>query len=154
MKDEPIISEDDYKYLSEAKSIEDFNNRITDINNGLEYALNTESAKKILRDTHFLNKDGSINMVLYKEVIAEIYENKDEDEKNYISDDDYLVHESFYQGAEEIYYHIKGGVMGKSVHLAKKVNRKNAENLRSAAKVEEGSIASGIQKIIKIFRGR
>ncbi|MDN0189202.1 hypothetical protein P6439_13910 [Staphylococcus arlettae] len=124
MKDEPIISEDDYKYLSEAKSIEDFNNRITDINNGLEYALNTESAKKILRDTHFLNKDGSINMALYKEVIAEIYENKDEDEKNYISEDDYLVHESFYQGAEEIYYHIKGGVMGKSVHLAKRVNRK------------------------------
>lgn len=154
MKDEPIISEDDYKYLSEAKSIEDFNNRITDINNGLEYALNTESAKKILRDTHFLNKDGSINMVLYKEVIAEIYEIKDEDEKNYISDDDYLVHESFYQGAEEIYYHIKGGAMGKSVHLAKRVNRKNTENLRSAAKVEEGSIASGIQKLIKIFRGR
>lgn len=154
MKDEPIISEDDYKYLSEAKSIEDFNNRITDINNGLEYALNTESAKKILRDTRFLNQDGSIDIVLYKEVIAEIYENKDEDEKNYISDDDYLVHESFYQGAEEIYYHIKGGVMGKSVHFAKRVNRKNAENLRSAAKVEEGSIASGIQKLINVFRGR
>lgn len=154
MKDEPIISEEDYKYLSEAKSIEDFNNRITDINNGLEYALNTESAKRILRDTHFLNKDGSINMALYKEVIAEIYENKDEDEKNYISEDDYMVHESFYQGAEEIYYHIKGGVMGKSVHLAKRVNRKNAENFRSAAKVEEGSIASGIQKLMKIFRGQ
>lgn len=154
MDNEPTISEDDYKYLVEAKSLEDFNNRITDIDNGLEYALNTESAKTILKGTSFLNKDNSVNIKLYKEVIADIYEVKDLENDKYISDNDYLVHESFYQGAEEIYYNIKGGVTGKAVHLAKKVNRKNAENFRSAAKVEEGSIASGIQKIIKILRGR
>lgn len=153
MKDEPKLNEDDYKFITEAKTLGEFQDRISNIDNGLEYVLDTRAAKEVMRDTKFLDEDGDIDIETYELALSNVYESEESLGETYQSEDDYLVHEAFYQGSEQLFYDIKGGVAGKTVYFAKRVSRKNAENLKAASSVEEGSIMSGLKKLINFFKG-
>src|SRR5699024_1479909 len=153
MKEEPLLSEEDYKFITEAKTLDEFQDRISNIDHGIEYALDTNAAREVLKDTKFVDQSGNIDIQVYEIALSNVYNSEESLGETYQSEEDYLVHESFYQGSEQLFYDIKGGITGKTVYFAKKVNRKNKENLKAASSVEEGSIISGVKKLINLFKG-
>lgn len=153
MKEEVKLSEEDYKFITEAKTLDEFQERISNVENGLEYALETNAARNVMQESRFLDDKGDIDIETYKIALTNVYENEESLSGNYQSDDDYLVHEAFYQGSEQLFYDINGSITGKTVYFAKRMNRKNSENFKAASKPEDGSIISGIQKLIKYFKG-
>lgn len=147
-----ILKRDDYEFVYNAANFESFKERLLNVDNGLEFALTTKSAEKRLKNTAFINKDGSIDIEYFKRTINDVYEHTSEKQKYYESEEDYLIHEAFNDGAEERYYEGKGAFSRNVTYKTKKMHKKNMENIRAASTPEEGSILSFILKVFKVLK--
>lgn len=145
----PKLSNEDRTFLENSKNEQDFIDRLTQLDLGLEIALGAEKAKKILEKVDLLNKEGDPELTEIRYIIDVVYNTDQEELDKQMIEYDEMIHEAFYKGASYIYANSNGLFKGKIIPKVSKVNKRVGEDFKSAGHIEEGSIINGLIRLFK-----
>lgn len=143
-----LITNEERQFLEGARNENDFIDRISQLDSGLELALNTNKGLKELEKTGLL-EGGKPKINEIKEIIGVIYQTDYEKLNDRYKAYDKNIHEAFYKGSVEIYRNANGIFKGRVAPTFKKGKDRVSDDFKSAGAIEEGSIISGIIKLYK-----